>query len=114
MNQDLQIEIVDPGTEVALIGRLDTRTASRARASLQEAIDGATGDLVLRADRLVIWDSTGLGVLVGAYRRGRQRGRRLVLRGVGTREVRLLRRTRLDRLVRVEPREIPHWVPCSG
>ncbi|NLT53291.1 MAG: STAS domain-containing protein [Actinomycetales bacterium] len=100
--QGLTIEVVEAGSELALVGRLDTRSAPYARTSLHQAVDSASGDLVLRADRLEIWDSHGLGVLVGAYRRARQRGRSLVLTGVRQREARVLRRTRLDRLIRVE------------
>jgi anti-anti-sigma factor len=102
MNEGLRIDVVDPGTELTLVGRLDARSAPFARASLQDAVDASRGDLVLHVERLEIWDAGGLGVLVGVYRRGRQRGRRLVLNGVQTREARLLRRTRLDRLIEVK------------
>ena len=50
-----------------------------------------------------IWDASGLGVLVGANRKARQCGRRLVLADVPPRQLRLLRATRLSRALTVEP-----------
>jgi anti-sigma B factor antagonist len=48
-------------------------------------------------------DATGLGVLVGAHRRAVMRGRRVVLRNVSARVSRILRATRLNRILSVEP-----------
>jgi anti-sigma B factor antagonist len=100
---ELSIEIARPGAELVLSGRLDGRTATRLRAALQEAVDAGNGDLVVRVDRLEIWDAAGLGVFVGAHRRARRTGRRVVLTGVPPREMRLIRVTRLSRVLVVEP-----------
>jgi anti-sigma B factor antagonist len=61
------------------------------------------GDLLLHVGALEIWDASGLGVLVGAHRKARQSGRRLVLADVPPRQLRLLRATRLHRLLTVQP-----------
>ena len=99
----LDIQVLRPGHEVSLAGRLDARTAATARAVLQDAVDDGTGDLVVRLHDVEIWDAGGLGVLVGVHRRARQAGRRLVLTDVPPRQVRLLRATRLSRVLTVEP-----------
>jgi anti-anti-sigma factor len=102
-HEALDIEVVRPGQEITLAGRLDARTASVARAVLQAAVDDGTGDLVVRLHDVEIWDASGLGVLVGVHRRSRRAGRRLVLTDVPPRQVRLLRATRLSRVLTVEP-----------
>jgi anti-anti-sigma factor len=103
MMQELQVEMRRVGQEVVLSGRLDVRTAPIARALLAELVDGGEGDVLLRVGGLEIWDASGLGVFVGAHRRARQAGRRLVLIDVPPRQLRLLRATRLHRLIAVEP-----------
>jgi anti-anti-sigma factor len=106
MAQELQIEVVRRGAEVTFSGRLDSRCAPVARALLHDAIEGGDGDLLVRVADLEIWDASGLGVLVGATRRARQCGRRLVLTDVPPRQLRLLKATRLHRLLTVEPRAV--------
>jgi anti-sigma B factor antagonist len=103
MTQDLQIEVIRSGVEVVLSGRLDARNTPVARALLHELVLSGDGDLLLHVRDLRIWDASGLGVLVGANRRARQAGRRLVLTDVPPRELRLLRATRLARLLVLEP-----------
>lgn len=103
MVQELQVEMVRQGSEVVLSGRLDARTAAVARALLSELVGGGEGDVLLHVRDLEIWDASGLGVLVGAHRRARQAGRRLVLTNVPPRQLRLLRATRLHRLITLEP-----------
>lgn len=106
MSRSLQVEVIRSGAELALAGRLDARSASYARAALQEAVTEGVGDLVLRTDRLELWDPAGLGVLVGAGRLARRLERRLVLVGVRPREARLIRATRLSRSVVLEDAEL--------
>jgi anti-sigma B factor antagonist len=102
MAQQLQVEMLRQGCEVVLSGRLDARTATVARALLAELVDSGEGDLMVRVGGLEIWDASGLGVLVGAHRRARQSGRRLVLLDVPPRQLRLLRATRLHRILTLE------------
>ncbi|HEY6793192.1 MAG TPA: STAS domain-containing protein [Kineosporiaceae bacterium] len=103
MAQELQIEVVRDGVEVAVSGRLDVRSAPVARSLLHDLVTEGEGDLSVNVTGLEIWDASGLGVLVGAHRRARQAGRRLVLTGVPPRQLRLLRATRLHRLLVLEP-----------
>lgn len=103
MAHELQIEMLRRGSEVVLSGRLDARSAAVARALLHELVDSGDGDVLLHVGGLEIWDASGLGVFVGAHRRARQAGRRLVLTEVPPRQLRLLRATRLHRLITLEP-----------
>jgi anti-sigma B factor antagonist len=103
MTSGLSIEMIRAGAELAVSGRLDGHSAPAARAALQVTIDDGAGDVVLHIPDLEIWDASGLGVLVGAQRRARQAGRRLVLADVSARQLRLLRATRLHRMLGVQP-----------
>jgi anti-anti-sigma factor len=106
MSRTLDIEVIQDGAELELAGRLDARSAAAARAALASAVSDGDGDLVVRVDRLEIWDSAGLGVLVGAGRLARRLERRLVLVGVQPRVARLVRATRLSRSIGLEEAEL--------
>jgi anti-sigma B factor antagonist len=99
----LDVRVVRPGAEIDLVGWLDSRTASTLRELLQQYVDEGEGDLLLHIGSLEIRDSAGLGVLVGAHRRARRAGRRIVLTEVPPRHLRLLKATKLHRLFVVEP-----------
>jgi len=103
MTQGLQIEVLRRGAEVSLAGRLDNRSAPIARTLLHAAVQDGVGDLQVHVGDLEIWDASGLGVLVGAHRKARQNERRLVLVDVAPRQLRLLRATRLARVLALEP-----------
>jgi anti-sigma B factor antagonist len=103
VNRDLQIEIVRPGVELTLAGRLDARTSGDARSVLHEALEEGAGDLLVHIGDLEIWDAGGLGVIVGVHRRAGHGGRRLILLDVPAREQRLLRATRLHRVLLTQP-----------
>jgi len=90
------------GREVALSGRLDVHSVADVRAVLHAAIDAGDGDLVVDLSAVDLVDATGLGVLVGADRRAKLAGRRVVLRDVRPRLLRILRATRLHRVLTIE------------
>jgi anti-anti-sigma factor len=99
---------VAPGdSEVVLTGRLDVQSVHEVREALHAAIDAGTGDLVVNLAAVEVMDATGLGVLVSAHRRAGRTGRRLVLRDANPRLQRILRMTRLHRILTVEPAEGP-------
>jgi anti-sigma B factor antagonist len=89
--------------EITLIGRLDARAAAPVRDALHAALGAGSGPLVVDITGVELLDATGLGVLVGAHRRARLDGRELVLRGASTRVARLLKVTRLDRVITLAP-----------
>ena len=93
---------VASGCEIALEGRLDARSVADVRAALWAAIDAGTGDLVVDVSGLETVDATGLGMLLGADRRAKLAGRRVVFRDAAPRVLRLLRATRLNRVLTLE------------
>jgi anti-sigma B factor antagonist len=95
--------MVVPGALVALTGRLDVLGAGAAREALHAAVSAGDGRLVVDLSGVELLDATGLGVLVGAHRRARLDGRELVLRGASARVARLLKVTRLDRVITLAP-----------
>lgn len=94
-----QIDESVPGAELSISGPLNVHTVSEVRSALSRAIDGGIGDLLLHLGTADIGDATGLGVLVGAHHRAERAGRRLVLADVSPRIERLLRGSRLDRVL---------------
>lgn len=106
------LEDPEPGQRVVLRGRLDVAVAADTRLALARALAGGAGDLVLDLARLEQVDATGLGVLVGAHRAAGRAGRSLVLRDVPPQVHRLLRATRLHRVIRTE-RSAPAASTCA-
>jgi anti-anti-sigma factor len=91
------------GQELALSGRIDLHNAADIRDAIHQALTDGTGDLFLDVAEVDLVDPTGLGVLVGAHRRARQLDRRIVLTKAGPNFVRILRMTRLHKVLAVEP-----------
>lgn len=89
-----------PGRLLLVTGRLDVASAADARLALASAVAAGSGDLVLDLSGVTAVDATGLGVLVGAHRAADRAGRRLVLRDAPPQVHRLLRITRLYRVLR--------------
>ena len=100
----MYVRHVQAGQTVALAGRLDASATAYVRAELHDAIDVGTGDLVIDLSGVELLDAAGLGVLVGAFRRGSRCGRSVVLSNPPARISRLLYATKLDRVLRVEQR----------
>ena len=90
------------GYDLALSGRLDVSAVAEVRAALHQAIDSGTGDLVVDLSGVELLDATGLGVLLGADRRAKQVDRRIVLRDASPRVLRILRVTRLHRVLTLD------------
>ena len=93
---------VASGCELALAGRLDALAVADVRAALWAAIDAGAGDLVVDVSGVETVDATGLGMLLGADRRAKLAGRRLIFRDAAPRVLRLLRATRLNRVLTLE------------
>lgn len=102
----VEVEEVRPGQEVRVLGRLDVHTVADVRTMLHDIVDRGHGDLVLHLAQAEVGDATGLGVIVGAHHRARRAGRRLVLVDASPRTQRLLRASRLDRVL-ARPATLP-------
>jgi anti-sigma B factor antagonist len=95
------------GHEIAISGRIDVVNATDIREALHTALNTGTGDLYVDVSEVGLVDATGLGVLVGAHRRARQLDRRMVLTDAGPGFLRVLRMTRLHRVLAVGSRPFP-------
>jgi stage II sporulation protein AA (anti-sigma F factor antagonist) len=60
-------------------GEIDVQTVPALRHALDAAVEGSRGDLVLDLGEVTFLDSSGLGVVLGRFRRMPD-GRRLILR----------------------------------
>jgi anti-anti-sigma factor len=87
------------GQEVTVTGRLDVDSVAEVRLALHEILDRGVGDLLVHLAEAEVHDATGLGVIVGVHHRARRVGRRLVLVDVSPRLDRLLRASRLHRIL---------------
>lgn len=95
---------VDGGL-VTLSGRLDVHVAADVRNALIEAMHQGQGELVLCLTNLEAVDATGLGVLVAAHRRAQRAGRTLVLEDVQAGVARMLKMSRLDKILAIRGTE---------
>lgn len=92
--------------DVTLPFRMDATTSGDVRYALQVALDSIhDGDLLLDASAVESLDVAGLGVLVAAHRKARQRGVRLVICNPQPRMVRILAVTRLHKVLNLERAE---------
>jgi anti-sigma B factor antagonist len=88
---------------VSLPSRVDATTSGDVRYALQVALDSVhQGDLTVDASSVESLDVAGLGVLVSAHRRARQRGVRLVICDPQPRVLRILAVTRLHRILNLD------------
>ncbi len=80
-------------------GDVDISTAPVLRTALDEAYREAKANVVLHFDQLNYMDSTGLGVIIGAYGRMKEGGNDIILQNPRDNIKKLLRITNLDRLL---------------
>lgn len=93
--------------DVSLPARVDATTSGDVRYALQIALDSKhDGDLTVDASAVNSLDVAGLGVLVAAHRRARQRGVRLVICDPQPRVLRILAVTRLHRVLNLDRAEV--------
>jgi anti-sigma B factor antagonist len=97
--QSVHVAEICTGQEVSVSGRLDENTVAEVRLALHDILDRGVGDLLIHLAQAEVHDATGLGVIVGVHHRARRVGRRLVLVDVSPRLDRLLRASRLYRVL---------------
>ncbi|MDD2484315.1 MAG: STAS domain-containing protein [Eubacteriales bacterium] len=79
-------------------GEVDIATAPAFRVALDEAFREKPGNMTLHFDDLGYMDSTGLGVIIGAYGRMKENGYRIVLSNPQENIQKLLHITSLDKI----------------
>ena len=80
-------------------GEVDIATAPILRSVLNEAYKEEPGDITLHFDQLRYMDSTGLGVIIGAYDKMKESGYRIILRNPQENIQKLLYITNLDKIL---------------
>jgi anti-sigma B factor antagonist len=83
---------------VTLSGELDYTASSQMNRQMRAFIDKSSGDLSLDLSGLTYLDSSGLAVLIEAYRRLKKDKRKLVITSVTRQVEKILRLTELDKL----------------
>jgi anti-sigma B factor antagonist len=98
MELDIKTSVDGNVCTVVLDGEIDVYTAPRLKEELVAAIEGGCSNLIVDMERIGFIDSSGLGVLVSALRRARERGG--VVRVVCSRDniLKIFRITGLDKV----------------
>jgi len=97
--QPVKLAETSVGQEVTVSGRLDVTSVDEVRLALYDILDRGAGDLLVHLAQAEVHDAAGLGVIIGIHHRARRVGRRLVLVDVSPRLDRLLRASRLHRVL---------------
>ena len=84
---------------VTVTGEIDIATYHQLRAMLITAVDAGPGSVVVDMEAVEWIDSTGLGTLVGAYKRARDKGGTVQVAGASDRIARHFQVTGLSRLL---------------
>lgn len=96
---DLRTRVRTQGvaTLVEVGGEIDLHSAPQLRAELLKAVEAAAPKVVIDLSDVTFIDSTGIGVLVGALKRAREKGGSLNFCGIQTRVKRVFEITGLMR-----------------
>lgn len=93
------VDVLAPGERARVRGRLDVHSVADARTVLHALVDGGSGPVRLDVSEVSVADATGLGLVVSVHRRALRAGRQLVLVDVPPALDRLLRVSRLHRVL---------------
>jgi anti-sigma B factor antagonist len=116
MRVDVRGRTVGTVSVVAVTGEIDLGTSSRVREAVDEQLRAGSGRLVLDLGQVTFMDSTGLGLIVGAYKSTSARGGGLRLVCDNPRLLRLLTVTGLSRSVVIRPtvqEALSDWVVAA-
>jgi anti-sigma B factor antagonist len=99
----------DPDEPITLhaLGVIDATTAPELRKLTRSLIEAGYRNIQITLDQVVDVDTTGLGCLVGAWRRMHRAGGRFVLVEPSARLARVLSLTGLDRTLLIQPEKTP-------
>jgi len=112
----IETERIDDTLLARIEGELDMTTAGSFREEIDRFIDARDGvkHLVLGLSRLTFVDSSGLGAILGRYRRISERGGRMVAAGVPAHISKLLSLSGLQRIIRTYDCEAEALRNCRG
>ena len=98
MELDITVDRSDDACVVSVSGEIDVYTSPVLRERLIEAMDGGCETIIVLLDGVGFIDSSGLGVLVGALRRAKERNGGLVLVCSREQVLKVFRITGLDKV----------------
>jgi anti-sigma B factor antagonist len=101
MELDIRVEREGDTCAVTVSGEVDVYTSPALKARLVEAIEEGCPRLVISLDGVGFIDSSGLGVLVGALRRMKERGGDLRIVCSGEQVLKIFRITGLDKVFHI-------------
>lgn len=88
--------------EFKVIGEVDISTSSLFRTNLEKAYSEKKADFIIDISDLSYMDSTGLGVIIGAYGRMKENGNKITLLNPRNNIKKLLSITSLDKVLCAE------------
>lgn len=92
----------DKSFVIAIKGEIDIYSAPGFKQSLTESIKDVDGDIILDCTDLSYIDSMGLGILVGALKRVREKGHNIIIRHPKNTVRKLFKITGLDKAFIIE------------
>lgn len=98
-----ELRLSGSSVSVTVRGEIDLHSAPELRETLARAVEEQAQLVVVHLDEVSFLDSTGLGILVGAWKAQRAAGGELVLVCSRPEPLKLLRLTGLDRVLTVHP-----------
>lgn len=84
--------------DVSVAGEIDISSATPFRMELDRVFDEKNANIQIHLNELRYIDSTGLGVIIGAYGRMQEQGFTITLKEPGSSIEKLLRITSLDKI----------------
>ncbi len=97
-----KLEIKDDSIYVSLLGEIDLKTSDSLRKELENLLDKHSGkELILDFQRVGFIDSSGLGVLLGRYKRIHTQGGKLSITNAQPQVKRILELSGISRLITV-------------
>lgn len=98
----LHVRLVDKKRFVGLPRDLDAETVSELRPAVASLVTGDARDMAFDMSRVRFIDSSGIGLLVFAYKRLAAAGRELTLFGLVGQPRQLIEFLRIDQIIRIE------------
>ena len=87
---------------IAIKGEIDVYSAPGFKESLTESINDVDHDIILDCSELSYIDSMGLGILVGALKRVKEKGKNIIIRNPKSTVRKLFKITGLDKAFIIE------------
>ncbi|MCH8612373.1 STAS domain-containing protein [Arsenicicoccus dermatophilus] len=97
--QTTTVEVVAPGQELRVQGRLDASTDHALREEIHRAIVLGTGELLVDLAQAELYDATALALIAGAHHRAQRAGRTLVVVDPSPRFERVVAAMRLGKVL---------------